>query len=205
MTFADDPLPAKGYDSRLMRRLVTYLRPHAGAVTVAACSILLSSAAELAQPWITQQAIDHDIARGDVQGLARMVVVYLGLLLFGFVSEYGQTLVLQTTGQHVLHRLRTEVYAHLQTLELRYYDRNPVGRLMTRVTTDVDALNELFTSGVITVLGDLLALTGIMIAMLIMNWRLALVAFSVLPFILWIAHWFRTNVRESYTLSPGDS
>lgn len=198
MTSVDDPLPAKGYDSRLMRRLVTYLRPHAGAVTVAACSILLSAAAELAQPWITQQAIDRDIARGDVQGLARMVLVYLGLLLFGFVSEYGQTLVLQTTGQHVLHRLRTEVYAHLQTLELRYYDRNPVGRLMTRVTTDVDALNELFTSGVITVLGDLLALTGIMVAMLIMNWRLALVAFSVLPFILWIAHWFRTNVRESY-------
>lgn len=198
MSVVDDPLPVKGYDGRLMRRLVTYLRPHAGAVTLAACSILLSSAAELTQPWITQQAIDRDIARGDVPGLARMVTIYLGLLLFGFVAEYGQTLILQTTGQHILHRLRTQVYAHLQKLELRYYDRHPVGRLMTRVTTDVDALNELFTSGVITVLGDLLALLGIMLAMLLMNWRLALVAFSVLPFILWIAHWFRTNVRESY-------
>lgn len=198
MSVVDEPLPLKGYDSRLMRRLVTYLRPHAGAVTLAACSILLSSAAELAQPWITQQAIDRDIARGDIPGLARMVTIYLGLLVFGFVAEYGQTLILQTTGQHILHRLRAEVYAHLQKLELRYYDRHPVGRLMTRVTTDVDALNELFTSGVITVLGDLLALTGIMLAMLVMNWRLALVAFSVLPFILWIAHWFRTNVRESY-------
>lgn len=198
MSVVDDPLPVKGYDGRLMRRLMTYLRPHAGAVTLAACSILLSSAAELTQPWITQQAIDRDIARGDVPGLARMVTIYLGLLLFGFVAEYGQTLILQTTGQHILHRLRTQVYAHLQKLELRYYDRHPVGRLMTRVTTDVDALNELFTSGVITVLGDLLALLGIMLAMLLMNWRLALVAFSVLPFILWIAHWFRTNVRESY-------
>lgn len=198
MSVVDDPLPVKGYDGRLMRRLMTYLRPHAGAVTLAACSILLSSAAELTQPWITQQAIDRDIARGDVPGLARMVTIYLGLLLFGFVAEYGQTLTLQTTGQHILHRLRTQVYAHLQKLELRYYDRHPVGRLMTRVTTDVDALNELFTSGVITVLGDLLALLGIMLAMLLMNWRLALVAFSVLPFILWIAHWFRTNVRESY-------
>ncbi|MEO8483157.1 MAG: ABC transporter ATP-binding protein [Acidobacteriota bacterium] len=198
MSVIDDPLPAKGYDARLMRRLVTYLRPHAGAVTLAAGAILLSSAAELVQPWITQQAIDRDIARGDVPGLARMVTIYLGLLVFGFVAEYAQTLILQTTGQHILHRLRAQVYAHLQKLELRYYDRHPVGRLMTRVTTDVDALNELFTSGVITVLGDLLALTGIMVAMLFMNWRLALVAFSVLPLILWVAHWFRTNVRESY-------
>jgi ATP-binding cassette subfamily B protein len=198
MTVADDPLPVRGYDSRLMRRLVTYLRPHRVAVAVAGISILLSSAAELAQPWILQQAIDRDIARGDVAGLARMIFIYLGLLVFGFVAEYGQTLVLQTTGQHVLHRLRSEVYAHFQQLELRYYDRHPVGRLMTRVTTDVDALNDLFTSGVITVLGDLLALTGIMVAMLLMNWRLALVAFSVMPFIIWTAHWFRTNVRESY-------
>jgi len=198
MSVVDDPLPARGYDGRLMRRLVTYLRPHAGAVALAACAILLSSAAELAQPWITQQAIDRDIARGDVPGLARMVTIYLALLVFGFVAEYGQTLILQTTGQHILHRLRAQVYAHLQKLELRYYDRHPVGRLMTRVTTDVDALNELFTSGVITVLGDLLALSGIMVAMLVMNWRLALVAFSVLPLILWVAHWFRTNVRESY-------
>jgi ATP-binding cassette subfamily B protein len=198
MSLGEEALPAKGYDARLMRRLVAYLRPHRAAVVLAAAAILLSSAAELAQPWITQLAIDRDIANRDVGGLARMVTIYLVLIVAGFVAEYGQTRILQTVGQHILHRLRAEVYAHLHALELRYYDRHPVGRLMTRVTTDVDALNELFTSGVITVLGDLLALAGIMVAMLLMNWRLALVAFSVLPLIAWVAHWFRTNVRESY-------
>jgi ATP-binding cassette subfamily B protein len=198
VSVADDILPARTYDARLMRRLLVYLRPHVAAIALAGAAILVSSLVDLAQPWLTQQAIDKYIAAGDAPGLARMAVFFLALIVVGFLAEYGQTFILQTTGQRIMHRMRAEVYAHLQRLELRYYDRHPVGRLMTRVTTDVDALNDLFASGVITVFGDLLVLIGIMAAMLLMNWRLALVAFSVLPFILWTAHWFRTNVRESY-------
>lgn len=197
-TGAAEDAVGKVYDARLMRRLLAFLRPHLLAVSVAFVTILLSSASELAQPWLTQQAIDRYITAGDAAGLARLAMLFLGLLLAAFALEYVQTYLLQTTGQRVMHAIRGRVYAHIQRLDLAFYDRHPVGRLMTRVTTDVDALNDLFTSGVITVFGDVLALTGIMIAMLLMNWRLALVAFVVLPFILWTAHWFRVHVRDSY-------
>ena len=193
-----DDVLGKAYDARLMRRLLVYLRRHPWAVALAFLAILGSSLVELAQPWITQQAIDRYIAARDVTGLARMAMLFLALLIGGFVLEYLQTYVLQMTGQRIMHRLRMEVYGHLQRIDVRFYDRNPVGRLMTRVTTDVDALNDLFASGVISVFGDVLVLVGIMAAMLLMNWRLALVAFIVLPLIAWVTHWFRLNVREAY-------
>jgi ATP-binding cassette subfamily B protein len=194
---AEDVL-GKAYDARLMRRLVAYLRPHAVVVAIAFVAIVVASAVELAQPWITQLAIDHDIATGDIAGLGRLAALLLVLLLAGFAAEYMQTSILQLTGQRIMHTIRMQVYAHYQRLDVQFYDKNPVGRLMTRVTTDVDALNDLFTSGVITVFGDVLVLVGIMIAMLVMSWRLALVAFVVLPAIAWVAYWFRTHVRETY-------
>jgi ATP-binding cassette subfamily B protein len=197
MTMQDDVI-GKAYDARLMRRLLRYLRPHWRAVVVAFVAVSGASVAELAQPWLTQVAIDRYIASGDVAGLGRLAVAFLALVAVGFVFEYLQTYVLQLTGQRIMHRLRMEVYGHLQRLDVRFYDRNPVGRLMTRVTSDVDALNDLFASGVITVFGDVFVLVGIMAAMLLMNWRLALVAFAVLPLIAWATHWFRRNVRESY-------
>jgi ATP-binding cassette subfamily B multidrug efflux pump len=197
-TVAHDDVVGKAYDARLMRRLLTYLRPHRLAVTAAFGVILVSSLSELAQPWLTQIAIDRHIAVGDLSGLTNLSVVFLALLIVGFAAEYATTFIVQTIGQKVMRAIRIQVYAHLQTLDVKFYDRHPVGRLMTRVTTDVDALNDLFTSGVITVFGDVLVLAGIMIAMLVMNWRLALVAFLVLPLIAWTAQWFRTNVRESY-------
>jgi len=193
-----DDVVGKAYDARLMRRLVKYLRPHAPAVCLAFFVILAGSLVELAEPWITQQAIDRYLANGDIEGLRRMGLLFLGLILAAFVFEYIQTVVLQTTGQKIMHEIRMQVYTHLQRLDLSFYDRNPVGRLMTRVTTDVDALNDMFASGLITVFGDVLVLAGIMIAMLVMNWRLALVAFTVLPLIAVITWWFRKNVRESY-------
>jgi ATP-binding cassette subfamily B protein len=195
---AAEEVLGKAYDARLMRRLVAYLRPHGLAVAVAFAAILVASAVELAQPWITQLAIDRAIATGDVAGLGRLAALLLGLLVAGFAAEYVQTSVLQLTGQRIMHTIRMQVYAHYQRLDVQFYDRNPVGRLMTRVTTDVDALNDLFASGVITVFGDVLVLAGIMIAMLLMSWRLALVAFIVLPGIAWVAYWFRTHVRETY-------
>ena len=193
-----DDVLGKAYDARLMRRLLVYLRRHPWAVAVAFAAILGSSLVELAQPWITQQAIDRYIATSDADGLTRMALLFLVLLIAGFVLEYLQTYVLQMTGQRIMHRLRMEVYGHLQKLDLKFSDRNPVGRLMTRVTTDVDALNDLFASGVVSVFGDVLVLVGIMAAMLAMNWRLALVAFVVLPLIAWATHWFRIHVREAY-------
>jgi ATP-binding cassette subfamily B protein len=193
-----DDVVGKAYDARLMRRLVKYLRPHVPAVFLAFVVILAGSLVELAEPWITQQAIDRYLANGDIEGLRRMGLLFLGLILAAFVFEYIQTVVLQTTGQKIMHEIRMQVYTHLQRLDLSFYDRNPVGRLMTRVTTDVDALNDMFASGLITVFGDVLVLAGIMIAMLVMNWRLALVAFTVLPLIAIITWWFRKNVRESY-------
>jgi ATP-binding cassette subfamily B protein len=188
----------KAYDARLMRRLLRYLRPHTGAVALAFVVILGGSLVELAQPWITQQAIDKYIATGDAAGLSRMGLLFLALILAAFGFDYVQTSVLQLTGQKIMHTLRMQVYTHLQRVDLAFYDRNPVGRMMTRVTTDVDALNDMFASGVVTVFGDLLVLVGIMAAMIVMNWRLALVAFTVLPLIGLTTAWFRKNVRESY-------
>ena len=193
-----DDVVGKAYDARLMRRLLVYLRPHTAAVGLAFLAILGASLTELAQPLVTQQAIDRYIAAGDLAGLKWIVLGYLGLLLVGFGCQYAQTYILQTIGQRIMHALRMEVYGHLGRLDLRFYDRNPVGRLMTRVTTDVDALNDLFASGIITVFGDIVVLVGIMAVMLLMNWRLALVAFAVLPLIAWVTLWFRRNVRESY-------
>jgi ATP-binding cassette subfamily B protein len=195
---AHDDIVGKAYDARLMRRLLTYLRPHVRTVAVAFAVIVISSVSELAQPWLTQIAIDRHIAVGDGAGLTRVAALFLAALLIGFAAEYATTFLVQGIGQRVMRTIRIQVYAHLQTLDVRFYDRHPVGRLMTRVTTDVDALNDLFTSGVITIFGDMLVLVGITVAMLLMNWRLALVAFVVMPLIGWAAQWFRRNVRESY-------
>src|SRR5205814_4075033 len=131
-------------------------------------------------------------------GLSTVAMLYLATLAGSFVLDYVQTWVLQLTGQRIMFDMRMQIYEHLQRIDLRFYDRNPVGRLMTRVTTDVDVLNDLFTSGVVSVFGDVFTLVGIMIVLLTMNWRLALVSFAVLPLIVVVTQWFRRNVRESY-------
>src|SRR5262249_26211804 len=124
-------------------------------------------------------------------------------LIVSFAAEYTQTWTMQLTGQRIMFDLRMAIYGHLQRLDLAFYDRNPVGRLMTRVTSDVDVLNDLFTAGVVTIFADVFALVGIMAMMLWMNWRLALVAFAVLPLVLLVTQWFRTNVRDSYRVVRG--
>ena len=143
-------------------------------------------------------AIDRYIATGDLQGLNRIALIFFGVLVGSFTLEYLQTWVLQMTGQRIMFDLRTEIYEHLQRLDMRFFDRNPVGRLMTRVTTDVDVLNDLFTAGVVSIFGDVFTLLGIMIVLVIMDWRLALVAFAVLPLIVVVTQWFRRHVRDSY-------
>ncbi|OFW31409.1 MAG: antibiotic ABC transporter ATP-binding protein [Acidobacteria bacterium RIFCSPLOWO2_12_FULL_65_11] len=163
----------------------------------------MGGAAQLAQPYLFKVAIDRYIATGQLAGLEDLAALYLGIVVVAFAAEYAQMWLLQLTGQRIMFDLRMAIYGHLQRLDVRYYDRNPVGRLMTRVTSDVDVLNDLFTSGVVSVIGDVFLLVGIMVVMIGMNWRLALVAFAVLPLIALIAQWFRRNVRDSYRVVRG--
>ncbi|MCA1559168.1 MAG: ABC transporter ATP-binding protein/permease [Acidobacteria bacterium] len=181
-----------------MRRLLTYLRPYRRQVAVALGAIIAASVLQLALPWLMKIAIDRYIATGDLRGLDGVALAFLAILVGSFILEYVQTWTLQMTGQRIMFDMRMEIYRHLQRLDLRFYDRNPVGRLMTRVTSDVDVLNDLFTAGVVSIFGDVFTLAGIMIVLVVMDWRLALVAFSVLPLIVIVTQWFRRNVRESY-------
>src|SRR5262245_49447443 len=199
----DDEILGKAYDARLMRRLLLYLRPHWKQVAIALAALLVGAAAALAQPYLMKVAIDRYIAARRLEGLEQLALLYLGVLLVAFAAEYAQTWTMQLTGQRIMFDMRMSIYRHLQRLDVRYYDRNPVGRLMTRVTSDVDVLNDLFTSGVVTIFGDVFTLLGIMAIMLSMNWRLAIVAFSVVPLIVLVTQWFRRNVRESYRVVRG--
>jgi ATP-binding cassette, subfamily B, multidrug efflux pump len=198
MSFHEEEILGKAYDARLMRRLLTYLRPHKWYVAGALLALIGDAIFQLAPPYLVKVAIDQHISRGDLSGLNGIALIYLGILAAAFSLEYAQTYMMQMMGQRIMYDMRMQLYSHLQRLDLAFYDRNPVGRLMTRVTTDVDVINDLFTSGVVAAFGDLFMLIGIMVTLLWMDWRLALVTFSVLPLILGLAQWFRRNVRESY-------
>jgi ATP-binding cassette, subfamily B, multidrug efflux pump len=198
MSFHEEEVLGKAYDARLMRRLLAYLRPHKWYVVGALVALIGDAVTQLAPPYLVKIAIDQYIGRGDLTGLDNIAIVYLGVLIASFTLEYVQTYMMQMIGQRIMFDMRMEIYAHLQRLDVSFYDRNPVGRLMTRVTTDVDVINDLFTSGVVAAFGDLFMLAGIMVTLLWMDWRLALITFSVLPLIFVLAQWFRHNVRESY-------
>ena len=180
-----------------MRRLLTYLGPYQMQVVLAVAAIIAHSHTELAPPYLTKLVIDEYIPARSVVALNRRGVVSADarrLVCIRVSADVNDADDRAT--DHV--RSRVQILNRLQQLDVRFYDRNPVGRLMTRVTTDVDALNELFTSGVVAVFGDAFTLVGIMAALVWMDWRLALVAFSVLPLIVVITQWFRVNVRDSY-------
>jgi ATP-binding cassette, subfamily B, multidrug efflux pump len=198
LTAHEEEVLGKAYDARLMRRLLGYLRPYLGRVAVALVAIIAGSVLQLAQPYLTKIAIDRYIATGDLRGLDWIAAAFLAILLGSFVLEFVQIWMLQLTGQRIMFDMRMQIYGHLQRIDVQFYDRNPVGRLMTRVTTDVDVLNDLFTSGVVSIFGDVFTLAGIMIVLVVMDWRLALIAFSVLPLIVLVTQWFRRNVRDSY-------
>jgi ATP-binding cassette subfamily B protein len=194
----DDDVLGRAYDSRLMRRLLTYLRPYRGQVALAVTAIIGHSALDLVPPYLTKVVIDRYIPVGDLAGLGTIAGLFLIALIASFLLEYLQTWTMQLIGQRIMFDLRMQLVSHLHRLDLRFYDRNPVGRLMTRLTTDVDVLNELFTSGVVSVFGDVFTLIGIMAVLIWMDWRLAIAAFSVLPLIVAVTQWFRVNARESY-------
>ncbi len=194
----DDHAVARTHDWRLLRRLLGYLAPHRAAVGLSLLLIVVLSLLDLVGPYLTKIAIDRYMARGDASGLLPLGGLYLAALLVAFGLSYVQTYVLQMMGQRIVRDLRRDIFAHLQKLHVAYFDRNPVGRLMTRVTSDVDAINELVTSGVVTVFHDLFKLLGIMAAMALMDLRLALATFAVLPFFFAVTNWFRKGARDSF-------
>ncbi|MXV77353.1 ABC transporter ATP-binding protein [Candidatus Poribacteria bacterium] len=173
----------KVYDRVLMKRLIQYLKPYRFQLLVIAIFMIGTTLSRLAGPVIIQMAIDQHIIPGELDGLSIFAGLFLlsliGEFIFAYFEEYRQLMV----GQHVMRDLRQTLFSHLQRLDVQYFDKNPVGRLMTRVMGDVQVLNELFTSGVITSFGNLLSILGIVVAMLIYNWQLACVAFTVIPII----------------------
>ena len=208
----EEEILGKAYDSRLMRRLLTYLRPYRWQVTVAVASIVLKSFCDVLGPYLVKVTVDRYLApiKGSTAGLwswlsprpltgiAQISTIYFGLLVLTFVLEFLQTYFMQWTGQKVMFDLRSQIFRHLQRMHVAFYDKNPVGRLVTRVTTDVDALNEMFTSGVVSIFEDVFVLVGILGVMLCMNWKLALITFAVLPLIVLATKIFRDRVRDSY-------
>jgi ATP-binding cassette subfamily B protein len=181
-----------------MQRLLAYLRPYRWHVAAAIGILIAASGLALIGPWLTKIAIDQAFPAGDLRLLGILAVVYVGSLLIAAGLEYARTLLTTWIGQRVMEDLRGQVFGHLQRLELAFFDRNPVGRLMTRVTSDVEALNEMFTSGVVTIFGDVFTIGAIVTAMLILDWQLALVTFTVLPLVFASAWLFRTRVRRAY-------
>ncbi|HSR42165.1 MAG TPA: ABC transporter ATP-binding protein [Longimicrobiales bacterium] len=188
----------KAYDARLMKRLLAYLRPYKLQVGVAILLLVAASGMEIVGPILTREALDVAIPGEDAGYLGVLAVAYLGTIVLGAVFQYAQALLTTWLGQSVMYDLRTEIFRKLQGLDLRFHDRNPVGRLMTRITSDVETLNELFSSGVVTVFGDIFTLVFIVAAMLALDWQLALWTFSVLPFVAWAAFVFRSRIRQAY-------
>ena len=194
----EEEVLGKAYDSRLMARLLRYLRPYKWQVAGALLLLMLASLLGVVGPYLTKIALDEAIPRGDGGQLAFLAILFLAATVLIFVFEYVQALVTTWLGQRVMYDLRTQIFRKLQELDLTFYDRNPVGRLMTRITSDVETLNELFSSGVVTVFGDLFILFFIVAAMLQMDAELALVTFSVLPFVGYTAFVFRSRIRSAY-------
>src|SRR6266513_2726034 len=208
----EEEVLGKAYDSRLMKRLLRYLAPYKWQVAIALGSIFIKVGADVLGPYLTKIVIDRYLApvpglqtRFDrflssnaFAGIAQIAALYVGLLVFSFLLEYLQTYYMQWAGQMVMFDLRKEIFRHLQRMHIGFYDKNPVGRLVTRVTSDVDALNEMFTSGVVSIFEDIFVLAGIVAIMLQMNAKLALITFAVLPLIFVATLIFRKYVRDSY-------
>ena len=207
----EEEVLGKAYDSRLMKRLLQYLRPYKWQVGVSLASILIKAGADVLGPYLVAIEIDRYLvpvprrtpfdsflSTNPYVGIAQIAGMYVGLIVLSFLLDYLQTYFMQWAGQMVMFDLRKQIFRHLQHMHIGFYDKNPVGRLVTRVTSDVDALNEMFTSGVVSIFEDVFVLAGITAIMLCMNWKLALITLAVLPLIAFATKIFRDKVRDSY-------
>src|SRR5215475_8317510 len=188
----------RAFDRRLASRLMEAARPHRGLIAGSLLLFPLVAVVELAQPWLLKVAIDEHILKSDWLGLTWVGGLYIAVLAVLYALRTVEAYLMQLTGQRVIHDLREAIFDHLLRLEARFFDRNPVGRLMTRVLHDVEAVSEAFTSGLFAVVADVVTLTGVVIVMLWIDWRLALVTFSLMPLLLIVATYFRLNARDAY-------
>ncbi|MGB9407839.1 MAG: ABC transporter ATP-binding protein [Terracidiphilus sp.] len=220
----EDPVE-KVYDSRLIRRLGHYLRPYWWQAAVSALAVSLKSLCDVTGPYLIMVGIDryfpadpasppsvnlfahglsatrwlaHRLPADPYQGITRLATIFLAAQLASYLFEFIQIYLMQWTGQKLMFDLRRDIFRHMQRLHIGFFDTHPVGRLVTRITSDVDAINEMFTAGVLAIVDDFLNLAIMAALMLAINWRLALLAFSVLPLILVVTRLFRDHVRESY-------
>src|ERR1700687_144924 len=208
----EEEVLGKAYDSRLMKRLIEYLRPYKWQTGIALGSILLKVGADVLGPYLSKVVIDRYLSpvpgghtlldrflnSKPLVGIAQLAAIGVGLLIFSFLLDYLQIYFMQWAGQMVMFDLRSQIFRHLQRMHIGFYDKNPVGRLVTRTTSDGDALNEMFTSGVVSIFEDVFVLAGIVWFMLRMNRNLALITFAVLPLIGYATKIFRDKVRDSY-------
>ncbi|MFQ5669132.1 MAG: ABC transporter ATP-binding protein [Acidobacteriota bacterium] len=194
----EEAVLGKAYDARLIRWLWQWVRPHRSLVILSLGLFACVSIAQLAQPYLVKVAIDRFMLPGNQEGLTLLALLFLLTMIGEFFFRYAEIYVLEKTGQAVVFDLRTSVFAHVQRLPCRFFDHNPVGRILTRITTDIESLNEVFASGVVTVIGDVLKLAGIIIVMLWMNAHLALVTFAIIPAMLGLSLFFRLRLRGAY-------
>jgi ATP-binding cassette subfamily B multidrug efflux pump len=194
----EEEILGKAYDNRLMKRLLTYLKPYVWHVVAAILMSIVVSGMEAIRPWFTKHAVDVNIAERDMHGLLITAVFFLGVLIVRGVVQYLNTYLTQWIGQRTIFDLRMQLFEHLQNLGLRFFNRNPIGRLITRVTTDIEVLNEMFSSGIVMVFSDVFTIVGILYFMFSMSWQLALVSLSVLPILFYGTFLFRKKAREAY-------
>jgi ATP-binding cassette subfamily B protein len=215
---SEDEITGKAYDGRLMLRLGRYLSPYKWQASISVVAVILKAAADVAGPYLVKVGLDRyltahatlntsatgtnwlarRLSSDPFTGLGQLSALYLAALLIAYAFEFTQTYLMQWTGQKVMFDMRREIFRHMQRMHIGFFDKHAVGRLVTRLTSDVDAINEMFTAGVLSMIDDLFALSIMVIVMLVMNWRLALLTFAVLPGILLVTRMFRKSVRESY-------
>ncbi len=194
----DDEILGKAYDATLMRRLLRYLKPYRWHVVLGIVLSIAVSSMEAVRPYFIKVAVDQDIAGKDTHGLLMTTLFFFGLMMARGFVQYANTYLTQWIGQRTIFDLRMEVFGHLQGLGLRFFDRNPIGRLITRVTNDIEVLNEMFSSGIVMVFSDVFTIIGILYFMFSMNWKLALISLSVLPLLFYGTFLFRKRAREAY-------
>ncbi|MEW6193993.1 MAG: ABC transporter ATP-binding protein [Bacteroidota bacterium] len=194
----DDDILGKAYDSKLMRRLLTYVKPYKKYVALAIFLNILVSALPALRPYLSKIAVDEYIANNDYNGLLLVSVILLGSLMLQAFVQYFLTYYTEYMGQKIIYDMRVQIFSHVQKLALKYFDKTPIGRTVTRVTNDVDSLNEMFSSGIVAVFSDIFIIVWIFIFMFLMSWDLSLVTLSVLPALFYATFLFRRKVRDAY-------
>jgi ATP-binding cassette, subfamily B, multidrug efflux pump len=198
--FQDDEILGKAYDGRLIRRLGVFVQPYARRLSLAVVLLIGAALTELAPPLLVRAAIDGPIAARELSGLWPMFALFVFVLAVNFALRYSHNYIINSIGQQVMQDMRLTLFQHIQRMSLSFFDRNPVGRLLTRITNDVDALNEFLTQGLVMILADMVTLVGVIVVMLVLDWRLALISLAVLPVLFVVVSIYQRLMRATYRL-----